>query len=226
MLPAMIGADRALGDYREYSDEQLVTRVLTGQTALFEVLMRRYNQRLFRLARGILRDDGDALETVHEAYIQAYDRLDGLRQGGAFAAWVCKIALRNALARAQALRRSPQADPECETADRRGQDPEQLAAVGELRAVLEQAIDRLPQTSRQVFILREVEGLTTAAVAQLLDCSEEAVKVRLHRARKALRLDIDEQLGAAAGEVFAFAGERCDRMVLGVLGALQEGIVA
>jgi RNA polymerase sigma-70 factor (ECF subfamily) len=203
-------------------DLEVVRRVLRGESALFEVLMRRYNQRLYRTARAILRDEAEAEDVMQQAYVNAYQHLDQFAERASFATWITRIAIHEALARARRRARVGEIDAMTEYNEdgparlaTRDLDPEQQALAGELRCVLEQSVDALPQAYRSVFVLREVEGLTTAEVAACLEVSEDVVKTRLHRARGMLREEIFARAGLTAAHAFAFHATRCDRVVAG-----------
>jgi RNA polymerase sigma-70 factor (ECF subfamily) len=204
-------------------DGALVAQILAGEADRFEVLMRRHNQRLFRTARAILRDDAEAEEAVQQAYVAAYQHLDSFRGDAQLATWLVRIVVNTALARRRALARHGDLalvrEAELPEAPRPA-SPEEAASRGELRHLIEAAVDRLPEAYRVVFILRDVEELSTAETAAALDLGEEAVRVGLHRARRALRDLLLEGLDAEAARVFSFDGERCDRIVAGVFARL------
>ncbi|HEU4690384.1 MAG TPA: RNA polymerase sigma factor [Vicinamibacterales bacterium] len=205
------------------SDEQVITRVLAGDTALFEVLMRRYNERLYRAARAILRDENEAEDVMQQAYVNAYAHLRQFDGRSKFSTWLTRIAVHEALARARRRGRYLTMDLEDASAIEFPQahdgtpDPERLAIARELGAVLESAIDRLPDGAREVFVLRQIEGMRTDEVADALGVSEAVVKTRLSRARGALRRDLYEYAGLAAENTFRFLRPRCDRVVHSVL---------
>lgn len=205
------------------SDEQVITRVLAGETALFEVLMRRYNERLYRAARAILRDENEAEDVMQQAYVNAYAHLRQFDGRSKFSTWLTRIAVHEALARARRRGRYLTMDLEDASAIEFPQahdgtpDPERLAIARELGAVLESAIERLPDGAREVFVLRQIEGMRTDEVADALGVSEAVVKTRLSRARGALRRDLYEYAGLAAENTFRFLRPRCDRVVHSVL---------
>lgn len=208
------------------SDEDLVRRIRGGETALFEVLMRRYNQRLFRVARGIVRDHGDAEDVLQQAYLNAYTHLHQYAHRGSFAGWLTRIAVHEAFAghrrrAAAAVNESIGWDVECARMASAGPDPEQATLSGELREDLQAVVDGLDQTYRAVFVLREVEGLTTAETAEALGLSEDVVKTRLHRARAMLRAALARE-GQRPGDLLRFGREQCDRVVASVLTRVQE----
>jgi RNA polymerase sigma-70 factor, ECF subfamily len=203
------------------SDEAIVARVRSGELHLYEILMRRYNQRLFRIARSVLADGAEAEDVTQEAWVRAYEHLERFEGRARFATWVTKIALHDALARRRRRRRLVELDPAAERTPEQGsrapRSPEQETLMSELRNALESAVDALPETLRTAFVLRDVEGLSTADVSVVLEISETALKVRLHRARRALRRDLELRAGEAAATLWQFAGLRCDRTVAAVL---------
>ena len=205
------------------SDDALVPRILAGESALFERIMRRHNQRLFRAARAILNDDAEAEDVMQETYARAFAHLGQFRGEAQLGTWLVRIAVHEAFARARRRRRlaplPPGDDMETLPMPDRSMpiDPEREANNAELRRLLEHAIDELPETYRTVFVLREVEGLSTATTAECLGVSEEVVKTRLSRARLRLRDGLYERAGAQASSAFTFGAERCDRIVAAVM---------
>jgi RNA polymerase sigma-70 factor (ECF subfamily) len=215
------------------SDAELATRARGGDDAAFELIMRRHNRRLFRLARSLVGRDHEAEDVLQEAYLRAYARLGDLASGEALAAWLARIVANEALGRLRAaarvvsledLRTKTETDDADDT-DRGPAsdqpDPERLAASGELRRLIEQAVDALPEEFRTVFVLREVEGLSTAEAAAYLAIRPETVKTRLHRARRLLQERLTGGLLALAPSLFEFQGRRCDRIVSRVLDQLR-----
>ena len=208
------------------SDADVVRRVLGGEGALFEVLMRRYNQRVFRAIRSVLRGDHESEDAMQQAWLNAYSHLDQYQGTASFSTWMTRIALNEALGRTGGKPRTTLIDevPEEDEAMRsKTQDPEGRAADRELGRMVEEAVDELPHLYRSVFVLREIEGMSTADAALALGVSEEVVKVRLHRARLALRDGLYARVGSTAEGAFVFLGWRCDRMVAHVLGRILGG---
>jgi RNA polymerase sigma-70 factor (ECF subfamily) len=210
------------------TDEEVVQRVRDGETALFEVLMRRYNQRIYRTSRSILGNDGEAEDVTQDAYIRSYMHLDQFDGRAKFSTWLTKIAVHESLARLRKRQRLVEIDAasgsteEAMNLESKAPSPEQEVLTQTWKVVLEAAIDRLPQTYRSVFMLREVEQLDTAETAMCLDISEGSVKVRLHRARVLLRNEIYAQTGAATAAAFHFDGARCDRIVSAVFERIRS----
>jgi RNA polymerase sigma-70 factor (ECF subfamily) len=213
------------------SDEEVVRRVRGGEAALFEILMRRHNQRLYRAARSVVKDESEAEDVMQQAYINAYTHLHQFEERARFTTWMTRITLNEAFARRRKLERAVPAADLFHHPDREGEtpmdtltsvepDPERQAYTGELRHALEDAVDALPEAYRTVFMLRDVEGLSTLEAGDGLGLSEEAVKTRLHRARAMIRRTLTARLGAAAASAFAFPATRCDRVVAAVLAAI------
>jgi RNA polymerase sigma-70 factor (ECF subfamily) len=207
------------------TDAEVVARVRAGETALFEILMRRHNQRVYRVARAVLKDETEAEDVMQQAYINAFTHLDQFAERAQFSTWLTRITVHEALARrrrrkAQAASSAADRDPDGEVMESLiavEPDPERQAYAAELGHVLESAIDGLPDTYRIVFMLREVEGLSTSETAAGLALREEAVKTRLHRARAMLRRAITQRLGSISAQTFQFHATRCDRVVAAVL---------
>ena len=201
-------------------DGEVVERVLAGEVGLYEILMRRYNQRLYRVARAILGSDAEAEDVMQDAYVRAYAHLDQFAGRAKFATWLTKIAVHEALARARRARRFEVVDSSMEPESdgmnsfaSPARDPERQLFDQEMKALLEAAIDALPEEYRSVFVLREAEGMSTAETAEALGISEEAVKTRLHRARAMLQGELFERVGASTRSAFEFHLSRCDRVV-------------
>jgi RNA polymerase sigma-70 factor (ECF subfamily) len=206
------------------SDIDVVQRVRAGETALFEILMRRHNQRLYRVARAIVKDDSEAEDVMQEAYVNAYTHLYQFEERAQFSTWLTRIAVHEALARVRKRARLTELDEDEGAGDQAmaglgtiGRTPEQQASNAELRTLLEAAVEALPQGYRVVFVLREIEGLNTAETADSLGVTEETVKTRLHRARALLREELFQRAGIATSYAFEFHLSRCDRVVQGVL---------
>jgi RNA polymerase sigma-70 factor (ECF subfamily) len=214
---------------------ELVARVRGGDQLAFELIMRRHNRRLFRLARSVLTSDPETEDVLQEAYVRAYAKLPALVDGAALGAWLARIVTNEALGHLRAASRvvSLEAhrgrnggDDEDEHLTIDELDPERLAASGELRRLLTAAVDALPQEFRSVFVLREVEGLSTAETAACLAIRPETVKTRLHRARLQLQETLGQHLLACSPTLFAFDGGRCDRVVGQVLARLGQPTAA
>ena len=203
------------------SDLAVIAEVLRGNTARFEVLMRRYNERIYRAARAIVRDEDEAEDVMQQAYVNAFTHLHQFNGTALFSTWLTRIAINESLARVrrrgihEVFDEQPAARSPME--HRLSENPERQAFTRELRALLESAIDTLSDGMREVFMFREVEGLSTAETAECLGVSEDVVKTRLSRGRAALRRELLTRTGATAPDAFRFERPRCDRVVAAVL---------
>jgi len=192
--------------------------------------MRQHNQRLFRVARSILRDDADAEDALQDAYVQAYRKLDDFRGAAELSTWLTRIVINQALMRVRARRRDTVVVPfgegrdtgaaALDVADETAESPSEAAIRGEVRRVIERRIDELPDAFRTVFVMREVEEMTARETADALGIPEATVRTRHFRARALLREALDRDVDAARGGVYGFDGARCDRIVAAVLARL------
>jgi RNA polymerase sigma-70 factor, ECF subfamily len=219
----MTGTSSAVAFERaEQPDEEIIGQVLNGNAAMFELLMRRYNERVYRAARAIVRDEQEAEDVMQQAYVNAFTHLRQFSGAARFSTWLTKIAINESLARVRRRSRYEAFDDELSKVEpfmsrNPAENPERQAFTGELRGLLEWAIDTLPDGMREVFVLREIEGLSTSEVAESLGVSEDVVKTRLSRGRAALRRVLLDRTGATAPEAFRFYRPRCDRVVHHVL---------
>lgn len=214
------------------SDAQLSSRIAAGDLQAFEQLMRRHNQALFRAARAILRDDADAEEAVQEGYLSAYRAMGNFRGESKISTWLMRIVVNEALARRRKdVRRSAvvpirsgeiaEHEYEAGAAMSNGDGPDGLAARGEIRKLLEQKIDALPDVFRTVFVLRALEELSVEETALALGIPEATVRTRFFRARSQLREALSQEVDLAFGDAFVFLGERCDRIVAQVIAKIS-----
>jgi RNA polymerase sigma-70 factor, ECF subfamily len=212
----------------EQSDAEVIQLVLAGQTGMFELLMRRYNERVYRAARSIVRDEQEAEDVMQQAYVNAFTHLRQFQGSAQFSTWLTRIAINEALSRVRRQGRYRAFDDEDSSVtpfipDQVSDNPERQAFTGELRGLLQWAIDHLPAGTREVFMLRDVEGLSTSEAAHALDVSDDVVKTRLSRGRAALRRLLMERTGATASDAFRFHRPRCDRVVAIVLEGILSG---
>ena len=210
-----------------WSDEDVIARVLAGETELYEIIMRRYNQRRYRMARAILHNDGEAEDVMQDAYVRAYEHLNQFLGRSRFSTWLTKIAIHEALARIQKRNRCQELDamisPERETTlAAPSASPEQQASRTEVERLLEEAILSLPDHYRTVLMLRDIEEMSTSETAAALELSEDNVKIRLHRGRSLLRKELLSRASKSRSKVFPFMGERCDRVVHAVLARISN----
>jgi RNA polymerase sigma-70 factor (ECF subfamily) len=199
------------------SDADIVKRVRAGDRALFEILMRRHNQRLYRTARAVVKDEVEVEDVMQQAYINAFTHLHQFEERSQFSTWLTRITLNEAFGRRRKMRPSEDAGESMDTIRSPQPDPERQAYAEELRRVLEDAVDTLPDSYRTVFMLRDIEGLSTQETGDGLGLGEEAVKTRLHRARAMIRQAVTARIGEVASGTFQFQAPRCDRVVAAVL---------
>jgi RNA polymerase sigma-70 factor (ECF subfamily) len=212
------------------TDAELAGRLRRGDAAAFRILMQRHNQRLFRMARSILRDSADAEDAVQDAYVLAFTRIDQFRQAASLGTWLSRIVLNEAFRRLRQRKDMSGLDGHDDFSGKapiaqvipfpgaQGQTtPEEDAARAEIRRVLEHAIDTLPDMFRVVFVLREIEQMSVEETAACLDIPVGTVKTRLHRAHYLLGRSLRQQLSPNLTGVFPFAGERCSRIIARVL---------
>jgi RNA polymerase sigma-70 factor, ECF subfamily len=225
----MVGTAEVATSQEPLSDEEVVTRVLAGETGMFEIVMRRHNQLLYRVARSILRNDNEAEDVMQDAYVRAYEHLGQFAGRAKFSTWLTRIAVYEALARQRRGNRYQELEPmselEEDPMDRFASlalNPEQQASNSQVRRLLEEAIEKLPDAYRTIFVLRDVEEMSTADAADVLEISEENVKVRLHRARALLRKSLFARAGMERKEAFNFHALRCDRVVQNVFERIQR----
>jgi len=215
------------------TDAEVVERVRAGDRALFEILMRRHNVRLYRAARAVLKNEHDVEDVMQQAYINAFTHLHQFEERSQFSTWLIRIGLNEAFARRRKVqaaesreeRGSHVSDDRQEVIDAVASmqpDPERQAYARELHRVLEDAVDALPGTYRTVFMLRDVEGLSTSETGEGLGLGEEAVKTRLHRARAMIRRAVTARIGSVASGAFQFHAPRCDRVVAAVLARIDR----
>lgn len=202
------------------TDTEVVARVLAGDAALFEILMRRYNQRMYRAVRAILRTDDEVEDVLQQAYLNAYQHLHQFAGNAQFSTWLTRIAVNEALGRRR--KRRGEDDVTLDLVDTNTPDPERQAASAELRQVMEDEVAALPDAFRVVFVMREVEGLSTAETAECLSISEDLVKTRLHRARTMLRDRLFQRAGVTMESIFVFGNARCDRVVAEVMSRINR----
>lgn len=215
-------------------EPRLVSLAQAGDPDAFREIMRRGNQRLFRIARGVVRDDSEAEDVLQEAYVRAFAAIGSFRGEAGIMTWLTRITLNEA--RGRLRRQRPTVGLEqIEVAQNDGariiafpssfgiDGPEVEAARSQIRGLIEQAVDDLPEAFRVVFIMRDIEECSIEETAANLDLKPETVKTRLHRARRLLRRALDAKLAVTLGDAFPFMGARCQRITDAVLERLAVG---
>lgn len=203
-------------------DMELARRALNRDPNAFRIIMKANNQRLYRIARGIVRDDGEAEDIVQEAYVRAFAHLQGFRGESTLATWLSRIVIHEALGRlregkrAANLAKATSLGAEAQIIpfplNAHCDDPERAMSQRQILQLVERATDALPDAFRTVFIARVIEGLSVEETADLLGLRPETVKTRLHRARALVRKRLDAQIGPVLLDAFPFAGRRCERL--------------
>jgi RNA polymerase sigma-70 factor (ECF subfamily) len=230
-LPLTTHPHRA--ELTDRSDAELVELARSRDEAAIRTLVRRHNQRLFRVARAILRSDAEAEDVVQASYVNAFTHLAGFRAESQLATWLTRITINEANSRLRRRRKTTAVEQIDIERSRSAQiiqfpsiqpqvDPETEMSRQEIRLFLEQAVDTLPAPFRAVFILRDVEGLNVEETAAALDIKPETVRTRLHRARKLMRSMIAAKVNGAFASTFPFDGEKCAGMADRVLTALDR----
>jgi RNA polymerase sigma-70 factor (ECF subfamily) len=214
-------------------DVEIAQRIATGDWDELQLLMRRHNQMLYRTARSILKDDAEAEDAVQEAYLLAYRGMGGFRGDAKLSTWLVRIVANEALGRVRKRNRCAEviwlndsSEQNDEAAylnadDASPEQPEQIALRKEMRRLLEAMIDKLPDAFRIVFVLRAIEEMTVDEIATALGIPQATVRTRFFRAKSLLREGLSRETNVAFGDVFAFAGARCDRIVAAVLRMLR-----
>ena len=215
------------------SDLELAERVSRKERSAVEIMMRRYNARLFRAARSVLKDDGEAEDALQEAYIDVIRRIDSFQGASSLGTWLTRVVINRSLMRLRSQRRHRVLVPfvsggtegpgprEESVVDQRLESPLRAVQRSEIRRLIEQKIDELPLDFRTVFVLREVEDLAMAEIGELLEIPTTTVRTRLFRARRLLRTALESDIEAVTGDLYSFGGDHCDRLVKRVLAVLD-----
>lgn len=211
---------------QDWTEEKIIEGILGGNGSLYELLIRRYNRRLYRVIRAILRDDAETEDVMQEAYVRAYQHLRDFAGRSSFSTWLIRIGVHEALARVKKSQRTVTSDFESEEAEMAellavtDNSPERQTATEETRVTLERAILALPALYRTVLVMRDVEEMSTSDTATALNLTAETVKVRLHRARAMLRRELYARVGATSSAAFEFQAPRCNRVTDAVMSRL------
>ncbi|NJD23179.1 MAG: RNA polymerase sigma factor [Melioribacter sp.] len=200
-------------------DEEIIRSVLNGNRNDYEFIMRRYNERLYRIGISILKDESDVEDIMQETYIKAYKNLETFKQQSKFSTWLTRIMVNESLAKLKYRKRFEQlGDTETDNTPSyftHSETPEKQFMQKELRGIIENAVKSLPQKYQTVFMMREIENMNVQETAKSLNITNENVKVRLHRAKELLKTNIT--LASGTPEIFPFLQNRCDRVVSFVL---------
>lgn len=207
------------------TDADVIAEILAGDRSRFAVLVRRYNQPVYRACRAVLRDDHEAEDAVQAAWLNAFRSLAHFRADASFRTWVTRIGVNEASLRLRSRRRLG-AIPVEELPMSQSESPEHAVYTKELAHLLEREIDALPEGLRSVLVLRDIIELDTAETAGCLGIQDENVRVRLHRARQQLAQRLTpsapQLFDTALPEVWRFDGERCARTLAAVMARIAE----
>lgn len=214
-------------------DLSIARRIVAGDRAAFELLMRRHNRRLYRLARATLRNDAEAEDALQDAYLHAYRSMSQFRGEAQLSTWLSRLVLNECFARIRRSARRQNVIPIVDAPDwveqaeamtsHDNSAPDDALARSQVRALLERKLDALPELFRIVFVLRSIEEMTVEETAQCLDIPEATVRSRHFRARGMLRESLAQAFDLAERDVFEFGGARCDRIVERVQSKLRDG---
>jgi RNA polymerase sigma-70 factor (ECF subfamily) len=208
-------------------DVDLARRALARDGAAFRLIMMRHNQKLYRLARSIMRNDSEAEDVLQEAYVSAFTHLEAFRGDSSLATWLSRIVINEALGRLRKRKQALSAMANEHAQEQAqiiqfpladaGDDPERTMAQRQILRLVERATDKLPDAYRTVFVARAIEGLSIEETAALLGIKPETVKTRLHRARGLVRKELEDEIGPIMLDAFPFAGRRCERLTAEVM---------
>ncbi|MEX0905995.1 MAG: RNA polymerase sigma factor [Balneolaceae bacterium] len=213
-------------NFKHFSDEEIIKKVIEGSTPLFEVIMRRYNQRLYRIQRSYLLDEDAIKDTMQITYIKVFENLHKFRGESRFSTWITRIAINEALKYIDREKRYTELHIVDEDKQKQEQTmkekntPEEIAIQDDLKNILEKTVNRLPVKYRSVYMMREVEQMSTEETAGCLNISQANVKVRLHRAKNMVREDLEKSV--ADTEIFNFLGKECDQIVYRVMNIINQ----
>ncbi|HVW13288.1 MAG TPA: sigma-70 family RNA polymerase sigma factor [Mucilaginibacter sp.] len=202
------------------TDEEIVNLVLKGQVDLFESLMRKYNERLYRISLSIVEDDKEAEDVMQIAYINAYRQLNNFRHQCSFGTWLTRILINESLLHKKRIQRTEQLRMETNFTDVHPETPLSGLINKELGSILEGAVASLPEKYRLVFVMREVQGMSTNETMEALNIGESNVKIRLNRAKEILRADLQRVWNPR--EIYEFNLRRCDIVVDNVMKVIRQ----
>lgn len=212
------------------SELGIARRIASGDREQFTMLIRQYNRRLYRLARATLRDDAEAEDALQDAYLSAYHGIQHFRGDAAISTWLSRLVLNECLGRIRRGNRRSKVVPLVSSNDEAGlvaeepaRRPERILARAQMRGLLEQKLDELPEAFRVVFVLRSVEELSVEETAEVLGIPAATVRTRYFRARGLLREALAQEIDLAERDLFEFGGSRCDRICARVLERLEAG---
>jgi RNA polymerase sigma factor (sigma-70 family) len=211
-------------EHQQIPDDIVVKRILAGEKELFELLLRRYNQKLYRVIRSYLRQSDDIEDAMQEAYLKAFDKLDQFRGDAGFSTWLIRIGINEALQRIKKDNKVKSLHDQnadimsndiIQLPDPKDVNPEKITIGKEVKTLIEHAIDELPEKYRVIYVLKEIQGVETQELCACLDITEPNAKVRLHRAKHLMKETLLRL--SADSEIFEFGSSRCDALVSRVM---------
>ena len=203
--------------YKEFSDEEIIRKIEGGSVPLFEVIMRRYNQRLFRIQRSYISDEHAIKDTLQLTWLKVFENLGTFKGEALFSTWITRIAINEALKyikrekRYSAMHIASEARTNSKGTVHDVSTPESKIIYSDLKNLLEETVQRLLPKYRSVYMMREVEQMSTRETADCLQISQSNVKARLHRAKQMIREDLERRV--ADTEIFNFLGNECNETV-------------
>ena len=205
---------------REISDEEIIERVIAGEKHLYESLMRKYNLRMYRISMAIVNDDMEAEDIMQTAYLNAYLQLPGFKNKSSFGTWLTRILINESLLHKKRIQKREQIKEEIKPEMEHKETPLSNLMNKELKTVLERAVSKLPEKYRLVFVMREIQEMSTNETMEILNLGESNIKIRLSRAKEMLR---DELSGYyKSTQLFDFHLSRCDRIVGSVMDKIRH----
>lgn len=202
------------------SDEVIVDRVIRGETHLYEVLMRKYNLRMFRISMSIVNDDMEAEDIMQTAYLNAYLQLPNFKNKSSFGTWLTRIVINESLLHKKKIARRQKLDQDVEPENGNAETPLKSLMTKELKTILEKAVSKLPEKYRLVFVMREIQEMSTSETMEILNLGESNIKIRLSRAKEMLRSQLSGYY--QPNQLFDFHLSRCDRIVNSVMDQIRE----
>ena len=196
-------------------DEEIVERVVKGETHLYESLMRKYNLRMFRISMSIVNDDMEAEDIMQTAYLNAYLQLPNFKNKSSFGTWLTRIVINESLLHKKKIARRQKLDRDVEPENGNLETPLKSLMTKELKTILEKAVSKLPEKYRLVFVMREIQEMSTSETMEVLNLGESNIKIRLSRAKEMLRNQLSSYY--QPNQLFDFHLSRCDRIVNSVM---------
>lgn len=205
---------------KEISDEEIIARVIMGEKQLYEGLVRKYNLRMYRISRAIVNDDMEAEDIMQTAYLNAYLQLPGFKNRSSFGTWLTRILINESLLHKKKILKRQRLYEGVKPETEHKETPLKNLMNKELKTIIESAVSRLPEKYRLVFVMREIEEMSTSETMEILNLGESNIKIRLSRAKEMLREELSGHYKSA--ELFDFHLSRCDRITGSVMDKIRQ----